>query len=98
MCESAAHRRLAGAGRPVQQYAAFGAQAKPIRQLVILERQDDVDLEAAQHVVHAFQIFQVHLLHFPQVHIAGQALRAEILDEQISRQVFGFHKPLARRF
>ena len=94
MRQGAAHGCLAGAGRTVEQNAAFGAQTKTIGEFIVLERQDDIDLEAAQHVVHPFQVLQVHLLDFSKVHIAGEALGAEVFDKQVGRQFFVVHEPL----
>ena len=97
MSERAAHGRLAGAGRTVKQNAAFGAQTKTIGEFIVLERQDDIDLEAAQHVVHPFQVLQVHLLDFSKVHVAGEALGAEVFNEQVGRQFLVVHEPLTGR-
>src|SRR5437879_13890018 len=73
MRQGAAHGCLAGAGRTVEQNAAVGAQTKTIGELIVLQRQGDIDLEAAQHVVHPFQVLQVHLL---DIHFSGASAAA----------------------
>lgn len=75
------NRRLACARRSGQKDAAFGLQVQLGRQGLVLERQDDMGLQALNHLLDALQIPQIDRLHLGQVHVAHQVLRAQILDE-----------------
>ncbi len=49
----------------------------------MLERQQHVGLEVAQHVVHALEVVQLDFLHLAQVDVADQLGRAQVLEEAV---------------
>jgi hypothetical protein len=86
---------LAGAGRPGQEDAALGLQTQLASDLVVLQRHDDVGLQAADDVVHAAQVVQADRLDLLQVHVAEEAVGAEVGDEAVGVEVVLAVVPLA---
>src|SRR4051794_35488176 len=98
MGQRASDSGLAGSGRPVQQDSALGTQAQFPGKAIILERQGDVNLKAADHIVNSYQVLQIYLLDLLEIHITGEALRTEIVDEQAGADlVFRPAQPFASR-
>src|SRR4030095_2947170 len=83
MCQGAANRRLAGTRRAIEQNTALGAQTKLGRQCIVAQRQNNVNFEAADDVIDTLEVLEADLLHFAEVHVAGQALGTEIFDEGV---------------
>src|SRR6185437_6969148 len=83
MRERASDGGFTGSGRPIEEYAALGAQAEFARKRVVLQRKHDVDIEAANDVIDALEIGQVDVLDFAEIDVAGKALGAQVFDEGI---------------
>ena len=88
MGQRAADGRLAGAGRAGQQHAALGAQGQLLGQRVVLQRRDDVRLQAVDQVVEPAEIFQRDSLHLFQIDVAGEVVAAQDVDILVGGDAF----------
>jgi hypothetical protein len=73
-------------GSPARRSHAW-LQLKLGRQRVIFKRQGDLCLQGHDQVVDAPQVVPIHLLHFLDLHVAGQVLGSKVIDELSGIQV-----------
>ena len=66
---------------PAASTPRLGRSPSSSGQFVVLQRQDDVGFQAANDVVGALEVAQLDGLHFFEVHVAGQTVGPQILDE-----------------
>src|SRR5437867_13251668 len=74
--ERTTDRGLPRSGWTGEQHAALRLEIELLRDLRVLERENDVGLERLEHVVESLEIFQLDRLHLAEVDVARHVVLA----------------------